>query len=395
MAIPILLSPRLFSKQLEQANQRTTTENEKFVGATTDILNAFKFLYAFQSTKLIQNRVTNSSKTLKSAYIQRTSAQTNVLTVGFFGNVIAQLLLIGLSGYLAYQGSITIGAIEAVGLLASTIFNSLGNMSNYLGLLQSTNPIFEKYETVSTISPRGELVSGAQNSELTVRNMAYSYGQQAVFKNANFNFEHAKKYQIVGESGSGKSTFLKILAGYLPAYTGNILINGQDYQTFSPEKLRQQIVYLDQTSHAFVGTVRENLSILNHYDDTELTKWLLQMKLIQNTTDADAFLNKRIGTDAANLSGGQLQRIALIRALLRKPKILLLDEGTSAIDTKNAIEIENILLTIPNQTLIMVSHTSHAENVTQFDQTYHFQSDGHSEARDQPMSSDAPLVTLD
>lgn len=145
-----------------------------------------------------------------------------------------------------------------------------------------------------------------------------------------------------------------------------------DLQDCRSSSINAKILYLDQNPQALNASIRKNLALTDTYTDEQLIRVLLKVKLIADKEDGASFLEKRAGQDGSNLSGGQLQRLALARGLLRHISIILLDEGTSSIDATNAIAIENMLLGEPNLTLIMVSHTPHDNNKNQFDKVIHF-----------------------
>jgi len=181
-----------------------------------------------------------------------------------------------------------------------------------------------------------------------------------------------KKYLIVGKSGSGKTTLLRIIAGYYRNYEGQLFLGKYNLQDYTSSPINSKMLYLDQRPQALNASIRENLNLTDNYTDEQLIGALLKVKLISDTTSGLSFLNKQVGQDGSSLSGGQLQRLALARGLLRNIRIILLDEGTSSVDSVNAIAIENMLLRDTNLTLIMVSHTPHDRNKSQFDEIISF-----------------------
>lgn len=160
---------------------------------------------------------------------------------------------------------------------------------------------------------------------------------------------------IVGESGSGKTTFLKLLNHMVNYNQGTITYRGEDLKNLDPINLRREVILLPQTPVIFPGTVRDNLLIglafsgRKPVDDNRL---LEEMKY--------AGLDKRLDEEAEPLSGGEKQRLALIRVILMEPNVLLLDEPTSALDEGtelSIIEYINNYLKAKDKTLIMVTHS--------------------------------------
>lgn len=149
LALLIITVPRIFDRPLNRTNTALTQENEHFVNRTEDVLSGFDFLFAFHALSLITQRVVAASRELKQKAVAQSKAQTAVQVTGFLGNVMAQVVLMGLSGILAMQRLVTIGTLSAVGSLAGNVFNNLGSMSNYFGMMRGVQPIFAKYQAAA------------------------------------------------------------------------------------------------------------------------------------------------------------------------------------------------------------------------------------------------------
>lgn len=379
----ILISPRLFNQQLKKQNTAFTHENEQFVKQTSDYLSAFNLLYTFNSLKLLLKKVVSASNDLGGAFINRSRIQSKVAATGFLGNVIAQILLTGLTGVLVINKLVTVGTLNAVSSLSGNIFNNLGNMSNYLGMIRGTDPIFNKYKLESQLvndsDTRHPILEGKthlnedSSSELiNLNDVSFSYKSGGkILNQVSLGFKARQKYLILGPSGCGKSTLLKLIAGYVLPTSGTVLFCGRNLQLLNTQELHRQILYLDQNPHMLSATVRENLNLDDHYTDNRLIESLKEVKLVTGKKDGIRLLNKSL-RGSQGLSGGQVQRLALARGLLRHPRIVLLDEGTSAVDKQTAIDIERFLLLNTNLTLIMVSHTLHQATLKLFDKKLNF-----------------------
>ena len=175
---------------------------------------------------------------------------------------------------------------------------------------------------------------------------------------------------VVGESGCGKSTLLKLLLGWLPDYTGTIRFDGRDARDYTPEQLQRQMSYIEQDVFLFNTTIRENITLGEEFTDEQMERALRDSALAGDLAHMPEGLDTVVGEEGSNLSGGQKQRVAIARALIHDCSILLIDEGTSALDQKNADIVEKSLLSNPDLTLILVSHHLSAERKRQFDQVY-------------------------
>ena len=167
-----------------------------------------------------------------------------------------------------------------------------------------------------------------------------------------------KTVAIVGRSGSGKTTLAKLLLGLYPVASGRILIDGYDLNAISKSSLRPQIGVVDQETFLFGSTIRDNISLAHPSATTE------EICEAARQAGADLFINELplkyetpIGEGGGMISGGQRQRLAIARALLGNPRLLILDEATSSLDTESEHIIQTNLNTIlKNRTTFVIAH---------------------------------------
>ncbi|MDE6547168.1 MAG: ATP-binding cassette domain-containing protein, partial [Lactobacillus sp.] len=158
-----------------------------------------------------------------------------------------------------------------------------------------------------------------------------------------------------------------IISGQIKNYQGSVKINNQDEKTLSYDAIREALIYVDQIPYLFNGTIRYNLELGEHFSDQEIFDALRKADLLDYVKELPAGLNTKVGENGTKMSGGQKQRLALARGLLRNRKLFLLDESTSSLDKKSALNVENIFLSQPDITVIFVSHQLHDENKQKFD----------------------------
>lgn len=191
-------------------------------------------------------------------------------------------------------------------------------------------------------------------SILSLDQVSYRVRDAIILENISFNVETGEKVILTGPSGSGKSTLLKLVGSILTPTEGTISYNGESILSIEPTTYRKEVSYVFQNAQLFDETVRDNLSfpytIREETFDEKLAKdYLEQVKLPTN------YLDKPI----KELSGGEKQRIALIRNLLFEPKVLLLDEVTSSLDAKNReiiLEMIEKLNKEEERTILMITH---------------------------------------
>lgn len=200
--------------------------------------------------------------------------------------------------------------------------------------------------------------SGREGLAVSFKNVSYSYGRGFALENVNFNAEPGKRTVLVGLSGSGKSTALQLLLRYDDPTSGAITIENTPVTEFTLDSLRRAVVTVSQKNQVLAASIAENLR-LGAPDASEEDLWraLALVHLDEEVRAMPAGLDTFVGEDGQALSGGQLQRLCLARAVLMKPRVLLLDEFTAHLNTELEAQIRaDVDAAFPGVTIIEVTH---------------------------------------
>ena len=181
-----------------------------------------------------------------------------------------------------------------------------------------------------------------------------------------------EKVVLIGPSGCGKSTLIKLLSGKYADYTGAIRYDGTELHDLDNRKLRGLVTVIHQNTFLFNDTLRFNICLGEEFSEEELRR-ALALSGVDRFLPAGG-LDGSCGENGAHLSGGQRQRIALARALIRGVKVLILDEGVSAIDVAAANEIEGELLDMEELTLLTITHRIRDGLVERYDRVLEMES---------------------
>lgn len=190
-------------------------------------------------------------------------------------------------------------------------------------------------------------------SLLEFQNVTYINHKKTILNNLSININAGDFISIVGPSGSGKSTFLKLCTHLISPTGGSILFKDKDIMQYSPMELRKSIGYCFQTPYLFGDTVEDNISFPFSIRNLKVSLERTHELLSSFNLDKEYLM-----MDVKNLSGGEKQRIALIRTLLFKPEILLLDEVTSALDVDNTLIVEEVINSLNQEgtTVLWITH---------------------------------------
>ena len=274
-------------------------------------------------------------------------------------------------GVLILNGSIPLATFMGAGNICAAVYNGLNQAAKLAVSFSASNPILIDDHPHAGEASQPESRLPALQQGITVEDVSFCYDEKKpVLVHMDAQFKKGGKYALTGPSGCGKSTLLKILLGWLPEYRGTVRYDGQDVRAFTPEQLQQQMSYIEQDVFLFNTTIRENITLGETLPEEQLEKALRDSALAGDLAQMPQGLDTPVGEEGSALSGGQKQRVAIARALIHDRSILLVDEGTSALDQKNADIVEKSLLSNPDLTLILISHHLSEQRKAQFDQVY-------------------------
>lgn len=267
--------------------------------------------------------------------------------------------------YIIIGGNLSMGGLIACYLLHRRAMMPIGQLCSLITRYQRARMTkatidrmmgLEQEVQDDEVPLKRETLSGA----IELRDVTFIYpgNQYASLSNVSLTIQPGEKVGIIGRSGSGKSSLAKLLVGFYQPDSGNVLIDGIDARQIDVHDLRHNIGYAPQDIHLFSGTLRENLVYGASYVDDET------MLRVATLTGVHEFArrhpsgyNMQVGERGMSLSGGQRQAVALARALLLDPPVLLMDEPTSSMDNTSEDLIKKALIpVISNKTLLMVTH---------------------------------------
>lgn len=367
----IFIVPSIFGKTLENKQLELSNRLSFFTSKLKDIFLGYDVIRSYNlrnnTTKEFQeenNNLANAKFTADKIFVINESI-SQILGLG------TQFVAIFLSAYLVIKGELTMGMLIAIVQLSATFVQPVIMIMSNVPKLNSVKPIIKRIDDFSNYEDTDFVGKDKPyfNSNLEISNLYFNYGnERPAIDNISLRIDRNKKYAIVGGSGCGKSTLVKLMLGYYSDFNGDIKFDGNSIKNLDIEQLNKMISIIHQNVYMFDKTIKDNICLYKEFSKEQINNVLNLSganKFIEETTNG---LNYLVGENGSNLSGGQRQRIAIARALIQQTPILVLDEGTSAIDMQTAYDIESKLLSVENLTLITITHKMSEELLSLYDE---------------------------
>lgn len=372
VAIAIMfLIPSFLGNSLEKRQKKYSSKLADFTVSLKDILSGFEIIKSYSMKRYVIQRFNKENdETINSKYsVDRLLALNK--GVSSFLALMVQIVVLFLSAYFIITGRITVGTLLGMVQVSSNLANPLVMIFTNVPKIKSIQPIVEKLQSISKYPlshSKKEHISSFDFCICT-KDLGFSYDKQKeVLNEINCTIEKGKKYVVVGKSGCGKSTLIKLLAGYYSDYAGTIKYDNRELNLLDRNDIAQLSSIIHQNIYMFDETIQDNICLHEDYPQEKIDNVVMESGLSEFISELPEGLLYQVGENGANLSGGQKQRIAVARALIRNKPILILDEGTSAVDMQTAYDIENRLLKINDLTIITITHHLRKELLEKYDE---------------------------
>ena len=354
-----------FNTPLRNMNRTVMENNSDLTSYLMESLNGIDTVKSFNAEQLSKQETEKKFiGLLKSNF--RLSFVNNVRgtltgTVGTLGNVI--ILWVG--ALYVMEGELTIGQLLVFNSLMAYFIDPVSNLIELQPMLQTAIVASDRLgeildlEVEKSVDEHKKYAPELLQGHIAFNNIKFRYGtRKIVLDDVSLNIEKGRRIALVGESGSGKTTLVKLLLKLYEPEGGEVLLDGIDIRDYKIETLRNKIAYVPQETFLFSGSIYDNLTL--GAKQTSMEKVIEACKLAR----AHDFINDMprryqsvLEENGSNLSGGQRQRLAIARAILKNPDIIVLDEATSSLDstTEKAIE-ETIESVSQGITTIIIAH---------------------------------------
>lgn len=355
-----LIMPKLFADKMQKAGVEYSEANGVFISNIKNIVAGFSVFLSANRTNEMRHKINEDSEKIEQSRYKYN--KTSYIVEWVINNiaVLSQMMYIVATGWLVVKGVITPGAVIGLMSLAGLFFGNAQQAMGQSMFIKSISPIYRKIvgtENKTEDALKGKKKLSELKSEIEIKNLFFKYKEkELLYNDFNLILPMGKKYGFVGKSGTGKTTLLKLLSGYLTQYEGKILFDGLELKDIEKESLWNSIQIINQNTYIFNESLQYNITLGDQFSSYEMESVLKKTELYDFANQLPDKYNYIIKENGKNLSGGQKQRIAIARALIRKKKVLFIDEGTSSLDKQTANSIENNILNDQELTVLMISH---------------------------------------
>jgi ABC-type multidrug transport system fused ATPase/permease subunit len=338
--------------------------NAQVTGRLTETLNGIRVIKGFnaeeQETKTFERGVDKLFQNVKKS-LTSTSLVTSSAT---FLLGLASTGIMGIGGYMIINHDLTVGDFLSFTLFLGFMIAPIVQMSNIGSQLTEAFAGLDRTEDILNIPPEDDgsvrsIKIGQIKGDVVFDSVSFAYEENKnVLQNISFKAPAGSLTALVGTSGSGKTTIAGLVASFLNPVKGTITVDGIDLASVKLESYRSQLGVVLQDDFLYEGTIRENILFPRpNATEDELKNAVRAAHVNQFTDSFDKGLDTVIGERGVKLSGGQRQRVAIARAILANPRILILDEATSNLDTESEAYIqESLRILMQDRTSFVIAH---------------------------------------
>ncbi len=341
-----------------KAEKTVSDKNEGYMGTLKDSLVGFSVIKSFRAEVQMCRIFSETVKEVTVAKTFRKKMSVLVNGLGSCGGAILQFGIFLIGAFLALNGhGLSPGAVLVFVQLLNFVISPIGAIPQALAEIKASKALVEKVAEAleNNVRDEGTVCKEALSKGITVEALSFGYeAEKPILQDVSFTFEAGKSYAIVGGSGSGKSTLLNLLVATHDGYAGAICYDETDLRQIKSESLYDLVSMVQQNVFVFNASIRDNITMFTQFPKDEVDR-AIQLSGLSKLI-AERGEDYLCGENGNGLSGGEKQRISIARSLLKKSKVLLVDEATAALDTQTAFQVSSAILDLQDITRIVVTH---------------------------------------
>lgn len=350
-----------FKGILKKVNREVLENNSQMTSLVIQSINGIETIKTYNLEKRIQDETEfKYLKVLKSS-LRRTKIGIFLGTLSEIVELLGSMAIIWIGSMQVINGKLTLGEMMVFNTLLGYFTEPVKNLIGLQPTIQTAMVSADRLGEVIDldIEQKDErIIPDNLKGDIEIKNLDFRYGtREQILKNINMKIKKGEKIALVGESGSGKTTLAKLFLKFFDFEKGEININDFNIKDIDITFLREKISYISQDIFLFNNTIKENLMLNETIKMEEVIEMAKKINAYDFINQLPQRFNYVIEENGANLSMGQKQRLSILRALLKKPDILIMDEATSNLDTITENIIQNTLNNLDMEmTIIIIAH---------------------------------------
>ncbi len=369
----ILIGVSLLRRRLKSLHKEVQKKEDSLHAFFQEVVENLMIVKAFQAEKYTNDKIDGNQSVYSEARLRRKKFRLLSINLYSFVFRLGYLLALIYGAYQLMNGSITYGTLTAVLHIVAQIQVPINHLSAIMPKVYETSASAERIMDAEKMEEEVIRDSVHEFRGMHIKDVSFSYGREEVLEHVSFDVYPDDIIALTGISGGGKSTLFMLMLGLYSPDEGKISIGSERGLVDASADTRGLFAYVPQGNALFTGTIRENI-VFNHEYDQKKLEYALK---VSEAYDFVSTLPKKeetpIGERGSGLSEGQLQRIAIARAVYCDAPVILLDESTSALDEETEAKVLENIRSLENKTVLIVTHRKAALNIC----TRHFNIENH------------------
>jgi ATP-binding cassette subfamily B protein len=364
-ALGVVILTQVLSSWVKRQNKESLQSLGGMSAEIQESLNNFKVIVAFNRLDYFRQKFNGANQKNYTASVKTGLANGIFIPIYGLANSLAQLAVLAFGVLMISSGNLTVGLLVGFFLYVNNFYQPLRQIASIWSMFQQAFAALERISEVMDMMPNLAVIPAEQKSADTIMefhnvHFAYPDGKE-VLKGISFRMERGKTYALVGPTGGGKTTTASLVARLYDPTEGTVSLAGKDIRSYEPVERAQKIGFILQEPFLFTGTVLDNIFYGNEAyakaSDAERIKAIEDAGLNGLLKHFESGLDTKVQSGGDSISLGQRQLIAFVRAVLRKPELLILDEATANIDTVTEQLLSEVLDKLPKETTkIVIAH---------------------------------------